>query len=48
MINEGVKNGRKLITEYNNVDSTYSGTACIYGTDGKELQFNYVDEDNEE
>lgn len=31
MINEGVKNGRK-----------------IYGTDGKELQFNYVDDDNEE
>ena len=29
-------------------DSTISDAACIYGTDGKELQFNYVDDDNEE
>ena len=34
--------------EDNYVDSTISDAACIYGTDGKELQFNYVDDDNEE
>ena len=27
------------------VDATFCDTICIYGIDGKEIKFNYVDEE---
>ena len=41
-------NTYKCEGEGNYVDSTMNDAVCIYGTDGKELKFNYVDEDEEE
>ncbi|WP_278286829.1 hypothetical protein [Eubacterium ventriosum] len=41
-----MRNGReKCNKEEKYVDATFCDTICIYGIDGKEIKFNYVDEE---